>query len=59
MLTPLEQQIADDFRTKLIAKDDVSLELVEQLHSLLIGTDAPTAVAVLESITGMAGDQSV
>lgn len=59
MLTPLEQQIADDFQTKLNAKDNVSPELVEQVHSLLIGTDAPTAVAVLEIITAMAGDQSV
>lgn len=59
MLTPLEEQIAADFRAKLIAVDDIPLDLVEQVHTLLVGTDAPTAVAVLESITGMAGDQTV
>lgn len=59
MLTPLEEQIAADFRAKLIGRDNVPPELVEQVHSLLVGTDATTAVAVLESITGMAGDQTV
>lgn len=57
--TPLEAQIADQFRDGLAEVETVPAELVERLHGLLVGEDAPTAVTVLEMITSTTGDQIV
>ena len=58
-LTPLEVQIADQFREKLTEAESVPAELVERLHGLLVGEGTPTAVTVLDMITATAGDQIV
>lgn len=57
--TPLEVQIADQFRDGLAEVESVPAELVERLHGLLVGEDTPTAVTVLEMITSTTGDQIV
>lgn len=57
--TPLEVQIADQFRDGLAEVESVPAELVERLHGVLVGEDTPTAVTVLEMITSTTGDQIV
>tara|TARA_B100000678_G_C18058491_1_gene441647 strand:+ start:622 stop:819 length:198 start_codon:yes stop_codon:yes gene_type:complete len=57
--TPLEVQIAEQFRDGLAEVESVPPELVERLHGLLVGEDTPSAVTVLEMITSTTGDQIV
>lgn len=57
--TPLELQIADQFREGLAEVEGVPAELVERLHGLLVGDETPTAATMLEMITSTTGDQIV
>lgn len=59
MLTPLETQIAEQFRIGLASKEGLSESLVDGLHGLLVGEATPTAVSVFDMITSAAGDQTV
>ncbi|MEV8267632.1 hypothetical protein [Microbacterium sp. NPDC076911] len=57
--TPLEVQIADQFREDLTEVENVPAELIDRLHGLLVGEGTPTASTVLEMITSTSGDQIV
>lgn len=59
MPTPLEDQILDDFETRLAASHTIPDGLIVELMRHVRGDRSPAADVLLEAIKANVGDQSV